>query len=185
MVFSFQRFLVQGSLHNPMFCMRGFFFGGGRVSLYFASFFFFQRFLFERRKCFFQRGLVLFLCLRSFVSCYQRVFFQSGCFFFPKECMFLFFSVSQIFYVFFFFFFFDFFRRFLFSKVFFFSFAFFFFQVFFFRVFFFFEGSFALDFFFKEFCKEVCLFFSKFFISNFLKTKVFQSFFFKKKFVFS
>ena len=173
--FSFQRFLVQGSPHNPIFCMRGFFLEEGGFLLYLASFFF-QRFLFERRKCFFRRGLVLYYVYGVLFLVIQEFLFQSGFFFFRRGCMFLFFLCFPIF-------FFDFFSTFSFFKGFFFS-ASLFFQGFFSQgfLFFFLKGLFAWDFLFKEFCKEVCFF--KVFYSEFSQKKSFFKVFLTE-FVFS
>ena len=118
-------------------------------SLYFA---FFKGFCSRKEKRFIQRDFVLFYVIgvlsKSFFS--KRLFF----FFFRRSWCFCFFCVFQIFFL-------SFFRRFLFFKGFvFFSFAFF--QGFFKKWFSFFWRVFCVGFFFKELCKEVCLFFSKF-----------------------
>ena len=59
------------------------FFLGGRVSLYFASFFFFKGFFFlEKKNVFFKE---VWFCFMSTEFCFllsKSFFFQSGCFFF-------------------------------------------------------------------------------------------------------
>ena len=84
MVFSFQRFLVQGSLHNPMFCMRGFFFGGGEGFSIFCKFFFFKGFCLREENVFFKGVLVLFFMSTEFCFLLSKSFFSKRFFFFSE-----------------------------------------------------------------------------------------------------
>ena len=124
---------------------------------------------------FFSKRCGFVLCLRSFVSCYQRVFFffQSGCFFFFEGVDVFVFLCFPIFFL-------SFFSTVSFFKGFLFLFQLrFFFQGFYIKGFLFFLKGLLHGIFFKEFCKVVCLFF---FFKVFIPIFFFEVFFFSKFF---